>query len=251
MEYPQINEVVICKIIKITDFGVFAELLEFENAESFIHISQVSSTWVKNIHNHVKINQIKAARVLKVDESKRQIDLSFSRVTDQDEKRKVSDYRLFLRAQGLLNVVAKENNISQDDVWQNVAEPIFEKESSLYKGFVNIIKYGIKDYAINKEYAEKLISVLSKNITIKDKEISGVLKITSNKENGVELIKNALLKIEKKYSQSKLFYFGPGKYELKVTSKDYKLASKYFDNVTDELSSLLKKDAIIEIKKKD
>jgi len=58
VDFPNINDVVICKVTKIADFGVFAELLEYDNMEGFVHISQISSTWIKNIHNNVKQKQI-------------------------------------------------------------------------------------------------------------------------------------------------------------------------------------------------
>ncbi len=252
MNFPEINETVICKIVKITDFGVFAELLEYDNVEGFVHISQVSSTWIKNIHNHVKQAQMRAAKVLKVDMQKKHIDLSLSRVTSADEKRKISEYRLYLRAQGLLNVVAKEIGITQDEAWEGIAEPILEKENSLYKGFVNILKYSIDQYPdIKSDYKKQLIEILDKNITVKDKIIYSTLKITSNVTNGIEIIKKALLKIEKNYDNIKILYVGPGNYELRVSAKDFKLAAKSFDEISKELTKALKKGATLEIIKKD
>ena len=88
IEYPKISDTVICKVTKVTDYGVFVELLEYDKLEGFVHVSQVSSTWVKNIHNHAKANQIRAAKVLHIDTYKNQIDLSFNRVTSAEEKEK-------------------------------------------------------------------------------------------------------------------------------------------------------------------
>ena len=149
MNFPETNEIVIGKVTKITDFGVFFSLLEYDDVEGFVHISQVSSTWIKNIHNHVKQNQMRAAKVLKVDYDKKHIDLSLSRVTSQDEKRKISEYRLFLRAQSLLGIIAKNMDIDADLAWTEIAEPIIEKEGELYKGFINILKYGFETYNID------------------------------------------------------------------------------------------------------
>jgi translation initiation factor 2 subunit 1 len=251
MNYPEINEVVICKITKITDFGVFAELLEYEDLAGFVHISQISSTWIKNIHNHVKVGQIRAAKILKIDREKNNIDLSLSRVNQNEEKRKVSDYRLFLRAQSLLKVVAKELNISLDIAWKEIADPIFEKENSLYKGFVNIVKFGFKNYNIDPKYRKPLLDIFNKNIKIKDKNIQGVITIDCPKSDAIELIKKILLKIIKKYKNSKIIYIAPGKYSLVVTEKDIKVAAKSFEEISKELEKGLKKNATVKIEKKE
>jgi translation initiation factor 2 subunit 1 len=252
MELPSINDVIICKVIKITDFGVFAELLEYENIEGFIHISQISSTWIKNIHAHVKQNQIRAAKVLKVDEEKNHIDLSFSRINDVDEKRKISEYRLFLRAQSLLNVFAKELNLTQDLVWEDIANPIIEKENSLYKGFLNILKNGGDYYSeIPEKYHKSLFEILDKNITLKDKDIVGIMTIISKELNGLENVKKVLLDAQDKNSDCKITYFGPGKYELKVTSKDFKQSAKKFDEIIKVISKSLKKSTQFEVVKKE
>ncbi len=241
VEYPRITSIVICKITKITDYGVFVNLLEYDNLEGFIHISQVSSTWVKNIHNHVKLNQIRAGKVLHIDTNKNQIDLSFNRATSAEEKRKISDYRLFKRAQSLLSVVAKELKVTDEEIWSTVAEPILEKETSLYNGFIHILKNGIETFPeIDKRYTTKLIDVLSKSITLKYKKIIGILEISNPTETGIEIIKKALKKATDKHKDASITYVSAGKYELIVTAKDYKTASKYFNEITEFLTKQLK-----------
>jgi len=240
-EYPKISDTVICKVIKVTDYGVFVELLEYDKLEGFIHVSQVSSTWVKNIHNHAKVNQIRAAKVLHIDTHKNQIDLSFNRVTPAEEKRKISDYRLFKRAQNLLSAIAKELNVSDEEIWAAVAEPILEKETSLYSGFIHILKNGIDTFPeIDKKYTTKLVETLSKSITIKDRKITGILEISNPTETGVEVIKKALKKIIDEHKYSSIVYVSAGRYELTVTAKDYKTASKLFNEIIALLEKSLK-----------
>jgi translation initiation factor 2 subunit 1 len=241
IEYPKINEFAVCKVNKITNYGVFVELLEYDNIEGFIHISQVSSTWIKNIHNHVKPNQVRVAKVLSVDESKHHVDLSFNRVSNADEKRKISDYRLFKRSQSLLQIIAKELNISDDVAWEEIAEPILSVDDSLYSGFVNILKYGVEICPkLKTKYVSKLKEVLSKNITIKDKFITGVIETNSDKENGCKIIKNNLEKSIKEHSNAKIKYIGPGKYELVVSAIDYKNAIKDFKKISELITKNLK-----------
>jgi translation initiation factor 2 subunit 1 len=251
-EYPKINEFIICKISKVTNFGVFVELLEYDNIEGFVHVSQISSSWVKNIHNHVKLNQIRAAKVLKIDTHKNHIDLSFNRVAPSDEKRKISDYRLFKRAQGLLTTVSKQTGISQNDLWTKIADPLLSVDKNLYTGFINLLKYGVDKYPmLDKEIALKVIDVLEKNITIKNKIITKTLKISCLKENGVEIIKEGCTKVLKK-NKVEIDYVGPGKYTLRTTGIDYKEASKEFNNTVENLQKNLKECefSVVDVNKK-
>ncbi len=241
VDYPKISDVVICKIVKITDYGVFVSLLEYGNLEAFVHVSQISTTWVKNIHNHVKLNQIRAGKVLHIDFNKNQIDISFNRVTPAEEKRKIADYRLFKRAQGLLSAVAKELNLSEDDVWKDIAEPILDKEPSLYSGFVNIRRFGMDYYPeINKKYESKLLDILKKSITIKDRKVAGLMEIFNPSENGIDIIKSTLLKTLSENKDTDISYIAAGRYELTVTASDYKLASKKINEIANGLEKTLK-----------
>ncbi len=253
VEYPKANEIIICKVKKITNYGVFVELIEYDNVEGFIHISQVSSTWIKNIHNHVKQNQIRAARVLSINTQKNQIDLSFNRISSADEKRKISEFRLFKRAQSVLASVAKQMNLEYDDVWEKIAEPLLDKENDLYTGFVNLLKYGPEKYpTIDKKILPSVIEILEKNITIKDKIVSGVVKITCFKEDGVKTIRENATNILKKHEKANMIYVGPGKYSLKVSGIDYKTTSKEFNEITKDLEKNLKECeiSVIEDEKK-
>jgi len=241
VEFPKVNEFAVCKVSKITNYGVFVELLEYDNMEGFIHISQVSSTWIKNIHNHVKPNQVRVAKVLTVDIYKKHVDLSFNRVSGADEKRKISDYRLFKRAQSLLQIVAKELDLTDDVVWEEIADPILLVDNSLYTGFVNILKYGFDSYPnIKKEYASKFKDILSKNITVKDKIISAILEISNDKENGSKVIKSGLEKSIKDHDNMTIIYTGPGKYEISVSAIDYKTALKDFKKISEVITKNLK-----------
>jgi translation initiation factor 2 subunit 1 len=240
LEYPKVNDLVVCKIRKITNYGVFAELLEYDNLEGFIHISQVSSSWIKNIHNHVKLNQIRAAKVLRIDRNKKHIDLSLNRISKSDEKRKISDYRLLKRAQNLLNIVAKDIGIDFDTAWDKIAEPLIIKDKNLYSGFVNILKYGPERYSIDEKYIPKLLEVLEKNITIKDKTITGILEITSTKGNGAEIIKKGVACAIKDIAKIKIIYIAPGKYKVSTRAIDFKKALKKFEKLDANLSKKLK-----------
>lgn len=67
------------KVTGLTDFGAFIEL---ENGSTgMVHISEVASTYVKNIRDHLELNQQVKVKVLSVGENGR-INLSIKKVDD-------------------------------------------------------------------------------------------------------------------------------------------------------------------------
>lgn len=61
----QVGEVVNAKVVKITDFGAFADITE--NATGLIHISQLSSKRVNKVEDVVKLGDIVTAKVISID----------------------------------------------------------------------------------------------------------------------------------------------------------------------------------------
>src|SRR3989338_5941807 len=108
MNLPELNEYVVCKVTKILDYGVFADLVEYQGYSGFVHISQVASGWIKNIRNFAKENEVRVAKVLHVDEEKKQIDLSFTKVSTSDERARLDAWKKMKRAQKLVEIIAKE-----------------------------------------------------------------------------------------------------------------------------------------------
>ena len=64
-EWPNEGELIVGTVYKVVNYGAFANLEEYTGKEAFIHISEVSSGWVKNIRDHVRENQKIVARVLR------------------------------------------------------------------------------------------------------------------------------------------------------------------------------------------
>ncbi len=257
MQFPEVGEVVVCKIRKIMDYGVIVDLEEYEGIQGFVHISQVSSSWIKNIRSFVKENQVRAAKVTSVDESKNQVDLSFIRVTPRAQRAKINELKAFKRAQKLLELLAKQTKTDSDEVWEKVAIPLQENFDSLNKAFQEIkLKKEKAIIGVDKKFVKPLLELIEKNIETPEKTLTAILVLNStNSSTGVEDIKKAIKEGLNTVKGKKIefIYLGSSRFKLKSTSFDYKSAEKNLQKVIEKTINSIKKmggDGLIESTKK-
>ena len=104
-------------------------------------------------------------------------------------------------------------------------------------GFLGVEKY--EENVTKGNIAKDLKEVKKK---IKDPEVknSGTLTLKREKENGKEIIKKALIKIEKfgieKNYKLKFRYVGATNYKVEVTSTDFKTAERILKELTEKIS---------------
>lgn len=240
-ELPEIGEVVVVKIKRVLDYGVFADLLEFNNRQGFVHISEIASRWVKNIRNHVKENQVRAAQVLAINTQKNQIDLSLTKVSAGLQRATIDDWKKSKRAQKLVELMAQKRKVSFEEAWKAIAEPLFEKHESLYEAFQAISLQG-KSAAteISSAWQELVIETCQSSIEVPEKTVDAVLELSSMASNGVEIIKKTLLEAKRESKEKvEMFYEGGGKYAVRVTAQNFKSAEKGLHAVTEKAVALL------------
>jgi len=242
VEMPESGEVVVCKITRVLDYGVFVELLEYEGLAGFIHVSEIASRWVKNIRNHVKENQIRAAKVLSIRRDKRQIDLSLTKVGESVQRAKIDDYKKVKRSQKLIEMVAEKQKKSFDDAWQNVAEPLQQNYETLYEALAQISLHG-KEAAkgVPAAWIDSVVSVAENSIEVPKRELKGALSLSTLSPDGVEQIKKALAEAKGKSEDIEIFYMGSGKYSILAKAFDFKAAEKLLRDSAGRAIDSLKK----------
>lgn len=241
-ELPQVGEVVVCKVSKILDYGVFVDLLEYEGVSGFVHISQVASSWVKNIRTFVKENQIRAAQVQHIDYDRGQIDLSLTKVSAGAQRSKIDEWKALKRSQKLLEILASEKKAGFDSVWKEVAEPLVQKFGSLPEAFNEIAADSSKASEVPEKFRVPLVELLKKNIEVPKRTVKGVVTVYCEKPNGAELIREALVKARAsvKNASAEINYIGSGRWDLRFTSSDFKIAEKAMGSFEQNIGSLMR-----------
>ena len=73
---PDPGEVVVCTVREITSHGIYVNLDQYDGTNGFLHVSEISTGWVRNIDRVAKVSQKLILKVIRVNRSRREIDLS-------------------------------------------------------------------------------------------------------------------------------------------------------------------------------
>ncbi|CDJ66054.1 Eukaryotic initiation factor 2 alpha subunit, related, partial [Eimeria necatrix] len=77
-KFPELEELVMVKVQRIAEMGAYVSLLEYNNIEGMILMSELSKRRFRSVTKLVKVGRLEAVMVLRVDAVKGYIDLSKS-----------------------------------------------------------------------------------------------------------------------------------------------------------------------------
>jgi translation initiation factor 2 subunit 1 len=237
-EWPETGEMVVATVSRIESYGAYVTLDEYNNKEALLHISEISSRWVRNIRNHVRENQKVVLQVLRVDPSKSQVDLSLRRVNKDDRRKKIELWKKTRKAETLLKQTATEMKVTPEDLFAEISPKLNEANINLYDALEQSAKKGEKlftDLGINDKTATALVKVAKEKIVVKGVTVQGVLEVTALGNKGIDEIKDLFHSLvdlgEETESTISIYTLGSPKYRVEVTAEDYKKAEFALDRV--------------------
>jgi len=242
LEFPEENELVIIVIKKIMPYGAFCTLLEYENLEAFLHISEIAPRWIKNIHEFVSEGQRTVAKVHHIDKQKNQVDVSLKRVSDEEKRRKLEQVNFEKRAERLIEVAVSSIKAKKPDA-EEVKEKIREEYGDLYSCLKEVSEKGaepLEQFKFPKALQNELVEIAKKNIKKQLVTLSGIIKLTCYGGDGANLIKEALIDVSKG-KEAEVTYLGAPRYKLVIVDDDYKSGEKKLSQRLEFLEDFAKK----------
>merc|ERR1712156_962676 len=86
-KYPEIDDVVMVNVRSIADMGAYVKLLEYNDIEGMILLSELSRRRIRSINKLIRVGRTEPVVVIRVDKDKGYIDLSKRRVSPEDIER--------------------------------------------------------------------------------------------------------------------------------------------------------------------
>ncbi len=245
-EWPEAGDLVIATVLNVTDYGAYAKLDEYDK-QGLLHVSEISSSWIRNIRDFVREGQKVVLKVLRVDVEKAHIDLSLRRVTKREKIEKMMFWKKERKAEALLRSVAEKAKLSPEQVYEK-AGAIIEKEYGLYEGFEKAVIEGIDPLTrigVPEELAPIFVEVAQERIRVPMVKVKGIVEVSCMRSNGVKIIKDAFLAAKKaeKSRDSKLRFYviAAPKYCVEVLADNYKRAEDVLQKVAQKIVANVEK----------
>ncbi|CAI5959041.1 unnamed protein product [Closterium sp. NIES-65] len=83
-KFPEVEQVVMVQVKNIADMGAYVSLLEYNNIEGMILLSELSRRRIRSISSLIKVGRQEPVMVVRVDKQKGYIDLSKRRVSEEE-----------------------------------------------------------------------------------------------------------------------------------------------------------------------
>ncbi len=241
-EMPEESEIVLATVTKVMDHGAYVTLDEYDDIQGFLHISEIAPGWIRSISRFVRDGEKKVLLVKKVNSKRGDIDLSLKQISKDQKKQKLKEVKKFEKGKTLLQNVQDKAKLSDEEI-EKLEDKIFSKFDSVYDAFIEIGRNGIesvKELKLAKKTATVIEEICSK-IKLPSVEIRGIMEITNEKMDGVEIIKKILLDELKKDPTIDITYLGAPKYRLSITSDNFKSAEKTLKPIIAEIQSNIEK----------
>ena len=231
---------------RISDYGAYVKLDEYNDKEALIHISEMATTWVRNIRNHAREGQKLVLKVLRVNAQKEQIDLSLRSVTGRDKTDKLLDWKKSKRADSIFGLAAEKIGSDSKKV-DEIKGKVFAKYPNTFTALEVSVEKGEKifeDLDIESEWASTLTEIARQKIKIDTAIVKGTIEVSSTNLAGVDDVRKALINAKKveepSGTQINVYSIGAPKYRIEITAKNYSIAEKTLEGAVEEAIKTIK-----------
>ncbi|MDY6774633.1 MAG: translation initiation factor IF-2 subunit alpha [Halobacteria archaeon] len=233
--WPDPGELVVGKVTEVEDFGAFVDLIEYEDKEGLVHVSEVSSGWVKYIRDYVREDQTVVCKVLDVDRESHQIDLSIKDVNDKQKRTKIQEWKNEQKADKWVSMALEDEEVDvedTDEAFTRVAEALINTYGTMYEALEEAAKGGvevIEEAEVEPEIAESITRVARENVSVPYVEIDGFVDLETLSLGGVDDIKKALEEIGydgEEEVEIDVEYVSAPEYRITAKAHDYKTAER-------------------------
>jgi len=204
-KYPDPEEVVVVNVTQIGEMGAYVTLLEYDNIEGLILLSELSRRRIRSINKLVRVNRTEIVMVIRVDKEKGYIDLSKRRVDPEDVVKCEERYNKAKAVHSVLGNVAKTKNLPLDVLYQKVGWPLYKKYGHAYDAFklalsaVNAEEEPtdiFQDLDVEPDVKEAILTYIKRKLTPQPVKIRADFEVTCFAYEGIEAIKASLVAAE-------------------------------------------------------
>ena len=242
---PDEGDVIIATIRQLTGHGAYVVLDEYNGMTGFLHISEIATGWIRNLERYVKPRQKAVLKVIRVNKTRAEVDLSLKQVSGEERKSKLIEVKKNEKASASMDIIKEKTKLNDAQV-KELEDKILQKYDYVYDFLEEVAKKGIGAIT-NIDLSQDILKAIEEEgnkIQIPHVEIRGIAEIAVRKPNGIDVIKSTLLPVETSKSATStvsVTYIGAPRYRIVVEAENFKIAEKAMNNLVEKIHSNIDK----------
>uniref|UniRef100_A0A671U8T3 Eukaryotic translation initiation factor 2 subunit 1 n=1 Tax=Sparus aurata TaxID=8175 RepID=A0A671U8T3_SPAAU len=200
--FPEVEDVVMVNVRSIAEMGAYVSLLEYNNIEGMILLSELSRRRIRSINKLIRIGRNECVVVIRVDKEKGYIDLSKRRVSPEEAIKCEDKFTKSKTVYSILRHVAEVLEYSKDEqlesLYQRTAWVFDEKYKRPGYGAYDVFKQAVSDPAIldgldlTEEERNVLIDNINRRLTPQAVKIRADIEVACYGYEGIDAVKEAI-----------------------------------------------------------
>lgn len=226
-KFPEIESVVMVNVRNIADMGAYVSLLEYNNIEGMILLSELSRRRIRSIHKLIRVNRNEVVMVLRVDKEKGYIDLSKRRVSPEDVAACEDKFNKAKAVHGVLRHVAERRKYYLEDLYVKIGWPLYKKYGHAYDAFKLAISDDknagdpFDDIDVPQDLKDEIKTYILRRLAPQPIKIRSDIEVSCFTYNGIDAIREALfagMEVGSENSPIKIKLIAPPLYVLSTTT---------------------------------
>ncbi|KAF7161932.1 hypothetical protein CNMCM5623_007347 [Aspergillus felis] len=248
-KYPEVDSYVMVNVKQIAEMGAYVKLLEYDNIDGMILLSELSRRRIRSIQKLIRIGRNEVVIVLRVDKEKGKcyIDLSKRRVSPEDVVKCEERYNKSKAVHSIMRHVAEATQTPLEELYQKIGWPLNRKYGHAHDAFkISITNPDVwQDVEFPTEAVKKeLTQYISKKLTPSPTKVRADIEVTCFGYEGIDAVKTALRTAEANNTpenQIKVKLVAPPLYVLTSQCLDKSLGIKLLEEAIERIDSDIKK----------
>lgn len=194
-EFPEADDVVMVLVKEIQDMGGYVHLLEYNNCQGMIMLSELSRRRIRSVNKLLKVGHQEVAAVVRVDKEKGYIDLSKRRVAPEDIAKIEEKWNKSRSVHSIVRHVAETVGVDTIELYKRWGWPLYRKYGHAYDGFrlaVNEPDVVLDGLEISENERAELLRNIERRLTPQPIKLRADIEVTCYHYEGIDAIKAAL-----------------------------------------------------------
>lgn len=200
-KFPDIEEVVMVNVRSIADMGAYVHLLEYNNIEGMILLSELSRRRIRSINKLIRIGRNECVVVIRVDKDKGYIDLSKRRVSPEEVAACEEKFAKGKCVNSVLRHVAELLKYDSDEKLEKLYKKTawyfdakYGKPGSSFEAFKHAVTNPeiLDECDIDEQTKAVLLDNIKRKLTPQAVKIRSDIEVACYGYEGIDAVKNAL-----------------------------------------------------------